>query len=148
MRRSLRSSERMVVPRVCDLDALVASTAGKIEVESLEEGRDGSIIENMLKAAVLSVYKARVTPAEVKDVVSAFEGGLVVHTGEDVTSADLARVVTDVPSLRATVLGLTDGDESPAAVASAVEFLLEGLHLSKRLNKDAAGGKATYRSRA
>ena len=33
---------------------------------------------------------------------------------------------------------LTGGDESPAAVAAAVEFVLEGLHLSKRLNKDAA----------
>jgi len=32
-------------------------------------------------------------------------------------------------------------------VASAVEFVLEGLHLSKRLNKDAVGGKATYRGR-
>jgi magnesium chelatase subunit I len=45
------------------------------------------------------------------------------------------------------VAALTRGDESPAAVASAVEFVLEGLHLSKRLNKDAAGSRATYRSR-
>ena len=42
----------------------------------------------------------------------------------------------------------TDGDESPAMVASAVEFLLEGLHLSKRLNKDAVGGRASYRARS
>jgi magnesium chelatase subunit I len=147
VRRSLRSGERMVVPRVCDLDALVASTAGKIEIESLEEGRDGTIIENLLKAAVLNIYKARISPAEVKDIVGAFEGGLVVHTGEDVSSAELGKLVTQVPSIRATVIGLTDGDESPAAVASAVEFILEGLHLSKRLNKDVAGAKATYRSR-
>jgi magnesium chelatase subunit I len=33
-------------------------------------------------------------------------------------------------------------------VASAVEFILEGLHLTKRLNKDASGDKATYRSRS
>jgi magnesium chelatase subunit I len=45
------------------------------------------------------------------------------------------------------VLELTGGDESPAAIASAVEFVLEGLHLSKRLNKDAGAGKATYRGR-
>jgi magnesium chelatase subunit I len=147
VRRSLRSGERIVVPRVCDLDALVASTAGKIEIESLEEGRDGTIIENLLKAAVLNIYKARISPAEVKDIVGAFEGGLVVHTGEDVTSADLGKLVTQVPSIKATIVGLTDGDESPAAVASAVEFILEGLHLSKRLNKDVAGAKATYRSR-
>jgi magnesium chelatase subunit I len=37
--------------------------------------------------------------------------------------------------------------ESPAAVASSVEFVLEGLHLSKRLNKDAVGGRALYRAR-
>jgi len=49
--------------------------------------------------------------------------------------------------LRQPVSSLTGGDESPAAVASAVEFILEGLHLSKRLNKDAVGARATYRSR-
>jgi len=37
--------------------------------------------------------------------------------------------------------------EAPAEVASAVEFVLEGLHLSKRLNKDAHAGRATYRAR-
>jgi magnesium chelatase subunit I len=46
------------------------------------------------------------------------------------------------------VTELTGGDESPAAIASAVELLLEGMHLSKRLNKDAVGARATYRSRA
>ena len=37
------------------------------------------------------------------------------------------------------------GGETPGAVAGAVEFILEGLHLTKRLNKEAAGTKATYR---
>ena len=34
-----------------------------------------------------------------------------------------------------------------ASVAAAVEFVLEGLHLSKRLNKDESGGNATYRGK-
>jgi magnesium chelatase subunit I len=55
--------------------------------------------------------------------------------------------VGDIPALRDAVRRLTE-DESPASIASAVEFVLEGLHLSKRLNKEAAGGRATYRSRA
>ncbi len=42
LRRGLRAGEHDVVPRVCDLEALAASTAGKIEIESLEEGRDGA----------------------------------------------------------------------------------------------------------
>ena len=51
-----------------------------------------------------------------------------------------------VPAMRPAVVELA-GSETPAAVASAVEFVLEGLHLSKRLNKDAVGTKATYRGR-
>jgi magnesium chelatase subunit I len=50
--------------------------------------------------------------------------------------------------MRAAVLGLTEGDEAPAAIASAVEFVLEGLHLSKRLNKDTTATGATYRGRS
>jgi magnesium chelatase subunit I len=49
--------------------------------------------------------------------------------------------------MRAHVTELIGDDESPGMVAAAVEFLLEGLHLSKRLNKDSAGTRSTYRSR-
>jgi magnesium chelatase subunit I len=147
LRRGLRSGERSVVARVDDLEALAASSIGKIEIESLEEGREGAIFENLVKGAVLTVFKDRVEPEQTRDVVTAFEEGAIAHTGEDVTSAQLAGLVDTVPALRIPVLHLTGGDESPAAVAAAVEFVLEGLHLSKRLNKDASGNRATYRGR-
>ncbi len=147
LRRGLRSGERSVVARVDDLEALAASSIGKIEIESLEEGREGAIFENLVKGAVLTVFKDRVEPEQTRDVVAAFEEGAIAHTGEDVTSAQLAGLVDTVPALRTPVLHLTGGDESPAAVAAAVEFVLEGLHLSKRLNKDASGNRATYRGR-
>jgi magnesium chelatase subunit I len=148
VRRALRSGEREVVPRVCDLDALASSTSGKIEIESLEEGREASIVENMLRGAVLTVFKDRLSPEKVREVVSAFDGGVVAQTGEDLPAAEEASLVAQIPALREPVLALTGGDESPAAMASAVEFVLEGLHLSKRLNKDAAGGRAAYRGRS
>jgi magnesium chelatase subunit I len=146
-RRALRHGERDVAPRVSDLDALAASTMGKVEIESLDDGRDEQIAEHLLRAAVLTVFKQQVNPGRLREIVVAFDEGAVVHTGEDVTSADLARLVEEVPALRESVAALAGGDESPAVVASAVELVLEGLHLSKRLNKDALGGRATYRSR-
>ena len=83
-----------------------------------------------------------------REVVDAFDGGAVVHAGEDVVVGRRGRAaVARSPALRGPVAALTGGDESPAAVASAVEFVLEGLHLSKRLNKDAVGARATYRAR-
>ncbi len=145
-RRALRSSEADVVPRVSDLEALVASTGGKVEIETLEEGRDEIVVERLLKGAVLSVFKDRCSMEELRPVVAAFEDGVVVHAGDDVASGEYARTLTEMPSLRGPVMALA-GEESPAAIASALEFVLEGLHLSKRLNKEAAGGRATYRGR-
>ena len=149
LRRGLRAGEKFVVPRVSDLGALAASTSGKVEIESLEEGREGVILENLIKASVLTVFKEVVSHEQVRDVVAAFEEGVVAHTGEDIPSVDLAALLGEVPAMQAAVLGLTGGDESPASVAAAVEFVLEGLHLSKRLNKDgaASGSGATYRGR-
>jgi magnesium chelatase subunit I len=146
-RRALRLGEGDVVPRIADLEALASSTQGKIEIESVDEGRDGQVVEHLLRAAVLTVFRERLPIERLRSVLEAFDGGEVVHTGDDVASADEAALVESIPALREPVLELTGGDESPAAIASAVEFVLEGLHLSKRLNKDAVGGKATYRSR-
>jgi magnesium chelatase subunit I len=52
-----------------------------------------------------------------------------------------------MPALRTAVNGLINGDESPAVIASAIEFVLEGLHLSKRLNKDSTAQRAVYRAK-
>ena len=147
LRRGLRSGETSIVARVDDLGALAASSMGKIEIESIDEGRDGAIMESLIKGAVLTVFKEVVPAAQTRAVVDAFEEGAVAHTGETMTSAELAAVAEQVDALKTPVKVLTGGDESPGAVAAAVEFILEGLHLSKRLNKDASGGSATYRSR-
>jgi len=145
-RRSLTAGEREVVPRVSDLDALAASTSGKVEIETLDEGRDGAVLERIIKAAILDVFRHRVPTERLGAIVTAFEGGLTVNTGEDVPSGDYADLVATLSGTREVLADLGVG-ESPAAVASAIEFVLEGLHLTKRLNKDALAGRATYRSR-
>jgi magnesium chelatase subunit I len=146
-RRALRLGEKEVVPRVCDLEALAASTAGKIEIESLEEGRDEQIVANLVKAAVLTVFKEHFNLGSLLDVIGSFDDGRIVHAGDDVPSSTYAELAASIPALREHVATLTKDTDSPAAVASATEFILEGLHLSKRLNKDAAAGRSTYRSR-
>ena len=147
LRRGLRSGERAIVARVDDLDALVASSIGKIEIEALEDGREGVIFDNLIKGSILTVFKDRVDPMHTTPIVDAFEEGLVVHTGQEMSSDDLAVLVEQVAALRDPVDALLAGDTSPAAIAAATEFILEGLHLSKRLNKDQAGTASTYRSR-
>jgi len=145
-RRALRLGETVVVPRVSDLEALPASTAGKVEIETLDEGNDGAVLERILKSSILAVFRRRCPMERFRDALAEFDGGTILHTGDDVPSADYVAALAKLPALRSAVVPLAGG-ENPAAIASAVELVLEGLHLSRRLNKDAAGSRATYRGR-
>jgi len=153
-RRALRLGESEAAPRISDLDALIASTAGKIEVEALEEDRDGEVIDHLLRGAVLAVFKSSVEPERIRAIVDEFEGELVANVGDDLPAANYVELVQRSPAMAAAVDGLIDGSDSAGVKASAVELLLEGLHLSKRLNKDTmsgqggrSSGSATYRGR-
>jgi magnesium chelatase subunit I len=148
-RRALRVGEPEAVPRVSDLASLLSSTQGKVEVEALEEGKEAEVVAALVGAAVLAVFRRRVVLDDVSGIVSEFEGGKVVHTGDDLASSDYLAALREVPALEAPARALAGAEahESPAALAAAVELVLEGLHLTKRLNKDATGPRALYRSR-
>jgi magnesium chelatase subunit I len=146
-RRALIHGETDIVPRVTDLEALASSTAGKVEIESIEEGREEQIVDHLLRAAVLHTFRDRLPIEELRPIIDAFDANVIVSAGEDVVSADYVQLLADVPPLREPVRRLTGDEESPAAIASAVELILEGLHLSKRLNKESVGGRAQYRGR-
>ena len=148
LRRALRSGESEAVARIDDLDALAATSIGKIEIEALEDGREGVVFENLLRQAVLSAFRDLVDPSLTTPVVEAFEEGLVAHTGEGLPSAELAALATEVPGLADAIAPLVGPEASAPVLASAVEFVLEGLHLSRRLNKDEASSGTTYRSRS
>ncbi|MGC8463205.1 MAG: magnesium chelatase [Acidimicrobiales bacterium] len=147
LRRSLRTGEPDAVPRVSDLEALVASTQGKVEVETLEEGREDLLIGQLVSAAVVTVFRRRVRLANPQEVVGAFTDDTVVHAGDDLPSGVYLDTLERLPALAEPVLALAGGTEEPGVVASACELVLEGLHLTKRLNKEAVGLRATYRGR-
>ncbi len=67
--------------------------------------------------------------------MQAFKSGLSVETGEAMAASDYQRLLKSVPGL-AEAAGQVTSESSPAVLASAIEFVLEGLHLNKRLNKD------------
>ena len=146
-RRALTAGEDEVVPRICDLEALPASTAGKVEIETLEDGREGQILDHLIRSAILEVFRDRVTPQQLTAVVEQLAELDPVETGEDIASTDYMGLLETVPALRGPVSELVGAEPTPGETASAIELVLEGLHLSKRLNKDAVGGRAQYKPR-
>jgi magnesium chelatase subunit I len=59
-------------------------------------------------------------------------------------SVQYVELMKSIDGLNKAVAKLDTG-ENPAVVASAIEFVLEGLHLNKRLNKDRVAGRVQYR---
>ncbi len=151
VRRTLLSNETEVIPRISDLSALIASTAGKIEVESLDDGREIEIIQYLIKQSILDTFKATADQTLCADILKAFTDGAVINAGDDIPSDTYLQWLKDIPAFTPVLesIGLTQEDlQNPSVVASGIEFILEGLHLSKLLNKEAMGDSGVYRARA
>jgi len=150
VKRAVRLGEALGAPRISDLGAVIPSTVGKVELESVgDESPEERIVERLITKAVFTTFGRRVNLDDLDEVVLAFEEGFVVETGDRVASREYVRWAREVPGLEDAVRRLgaydaTDGAEEPAVLASAVEFLLEGLHLARRINKDRVAGAVRY----
>jgi magnesium chelatase subunit I len=144
LRRALALGEGEAVPRVTDLEALVTSTCGKLELEYAgEERSEGEVVRGLLRRAVRSVFDELVPLEGMASVVDSFQQGWKVEIAADMRAADYLDGLDEIPGLRDAAAQLAGGD-SPERLASAIEFLLEGLHLSNRLNKSETERGARY----
>jgi magnesium chelatase subunit I len=149
IRRAARTGEREAVPRVCDLPSVVESSLGRVEFDTIEEGREEEILSRALKAAELEVFRSRLSGYDFQPILSRFAQGFSAETS-DLTPADalLAQFGRELPGLSKLLERLGVTEESPGVAASALEFALDGLHLSRRLNRDEEGRLGAYRYRS
>jgi magnesium chelatase subunit I len=145
-KRAVRLGEREVVPRLTDLHALLASTAGKIELEYMgEDKREEELVDRLINRAVLKVWDKYLKVEALKRVTDHFESGWGVEVSDRMRAEDYLEGVRQIPGLREGV-AMLGAFESPGLMAAAVEFVLEGLHLHQKLNKDRDGGRYAYRA--
>jgi magnesium chelatase subunit I len=144
VRRAARLGESLAVPRITDLSFLASSTAGRVEIEALDEGKEEQVLSRLERGAVSAVFSRHFSAAQFDGIVARFEEGTMLEVGEGIPARTYTRAIGDLPELTAALkkLGLAD---RPEVRASVIEFLLEGLHLNKRLNKDEVEGHAVYR---
>ncbi|MEO7118295.1 MAG: sigma 54-interacting transcriptional regulator [Candidatus Limnocylindrales bacterium] len=149
LKRAIRLGEATAAPRVSDLGAVIPTTTGKIELETMgDEAPEEKIVDRLLTRALHGVFARHVDLDDLDELVEAFETGLVIETGPLIPSREYARWMDEAPGLGTAVERLSGGEPnvSDASAAAAIEFVLEGLHLHRRLNKErAAGGGDVYR---
>jgi magnesium chelatase subunit I len=143
-RRAIRLKEKEIVPRVSDLPYVLPSLTGKIEFETVDDGREEQIVDRLVQSAVLQVFNHYFSLGELEPIVARFKAGFATEVSDTTPSAEYAKLVKDTEGMDAAVEKL-GGAGSKQLTASAAEFILEGLHLNKRLNKDKIAGRFQYR---
>jgi magnesium chelatase subunit I len=147
VRRAARTGEPEAVPRVCDLPAVVVASLGRIEFDTIEEGREEEILARALKTAELEVFRRRLSGFDFQPILSRFAQGFEAETSDLLPASELLGQFGELRGLSKLLERLGVEEESPGVAASALEFALEGLHLSRRLNKDASErGWTLYRA--
>ncbi len=143
-KRAVRCREGEIAPRISDLHALFASCNGKLELEYGIDGvRETALVDRLLSIAIKGAFEDRLPAAELTPVVEYLGRGWGVAVSDTMPSADYAEAIASIPGLREVVDRLGPF-ESPGLAAAAVEFVFEGLHLLKKLNRERDGGRLSY----
>lgn len=149
-RRGLRQGVSEIAPRISDLACLAASSRGKLELTmSDDDGTEDRVIERLLAEAVKNIFESHFDAKSFKPMLERFESGYAFPAGDAIADADYVARLAELPMLQsqATKLLVAQGlnENSPCLQASAAEFILEGLHVSNRLNKNRKAGQVAYK---
>jgi magnesium chelatase subunit I len=143
LRRTILLREDEVVPRISDLSSIIPSSSGKIELETVEEGKEGQIIDELVKKAVKKVFGKHFRSDDFASFLQNFTSGRSLEVSDTMPTAVYSQKSRGLGGLHEALQRL-EMLESAATMASALEFILEGLHLNKKLNKKVLEGEISY----
>ncbi len=143
LRRSLLLREDEAVPRISDLPAVLPSSNGKIELETIEEGKEGDVVAELTRQAVRKVFNHNFDLSDLADVLEYFGLGQSLEVSDTMPNGAYKQKTKEVDGLTKLMQRLGCA-KSPALMASGIEFILEGLHLNKKLNKKVIEGEISY----
>jgi magnesium chelatase subunit I len=143
-RRALQNGEKLVVPRVTDLYAALPSITGKFELEYEGELRGAEqVARDLIRSAVGTIFTGMFDGADTRTVVEWFDLGGSLPLGDSTSAEEVVSRTGGVQGLRelAERAGLAPGAAAPS-VASAIDFVLEGLYAQKKISRSEERGYA------
>lgn len=135
----------VLVARPCDVVTAVPISLGKVEFETAYEGREHELADHLMKLAFAQTFRERLSGVDLTGFSDAIRHGAVVETGDMVTSTTLLSALGTVNRSLAALSALGVDEPTKGTAASASEFILEGLYLTRRLGKaELDGGRVQY----
>jgi magnesium chelatase subunit I len=141
-RRALRTREPVAVPRVLDVYAALPSITGKLELEYEGELKGGeAVARELVRSAVGKVYDQYFEGESLSQIVQWFDLGGSLKLDECSGAAGMVQRLGSIQGLMEKVGSMGIGPKEPPALrASAAEFILEGLHAHRRINRSEERG--------
>jgi magnesium chelatase subunit I len=136
-RRALGSGEHPVVARIADIYAALPSITGKFEMEYEGElkGAD-NVARELIRSSVANVFAERFDQVDLRRVVEWFDLGGSLQSADTAPARDLLSQAKGVQGLVEAAQHLDIGPKPPdPALASAIDFVLEGLYAQKRISR-------------
>jgi len=143
-RRALANGEKLVVPRVTDIYAALPSITGKFELEYEGELRGAEqVARDLIRSAVGNVFVGMFEGVDTRAVVEWFDLGGTLPLADNTPATELIATTRGVQGLveLAGQVGVAPGSD-PALVASAIDFVLEGLYAQKKISRSDERGYA------
>jgi magnesium chelatase subunit I len=140
-RRALATGESTAVPRVTDIYAAIPAITGKFELEYEGElkGAD-NVARELIRAAVASVYEGHFPNADLRQVTEWFDLGGTLHVDDTLSSSDLLSRTDGVQGLHDAARSISPAKRpSDPVLASAVDFVLEGLYAQRKISRSVEG---------
>jgi magnesium chelatase subunit I len=141
-RRALANGEALVVPRITDVYAALPSITGKFELEYEGELRGAEqIARDLIRSAVGSVFSGMFEGVDTRTVIEWFDLGGSLPLSDSSSADEVITRTHGVQGLRELTAraGAAPGAAAPA-VASAVDFILEGLYAQKKISRSEERG--------
>ncbi len=144
VRRAVVLKEKVAVPRISDMPYIHSSTEGKIEMEgSFDDARGPGFFDTLIQKAVQKVFNHYCSINALDPVIEVFQNGLSVEVSDMLHNQFYLDMLKKIPGIERSFATLGDV-RRPEVTASALEFILEGLYLNKRLSKTRLPGKYVY----
>jgi len=145
LRRCLQLSEKKVVPRITDIESTFPAITGKLEMEyEVADNKDGEILEDLSRRAIKVVFDDHFELDELSQIIESFESGMTAEISQYLPSAAYIEGFRVIPGMKTAVQTLVNPDSPPEA-SSAIEFILEGLHLSNKVNREILQNRVVYK---